>query len=86
MQYYKAKGSLEGFNGGAVLQTIGKPYIKDTWFMHTVLGGTQQWNAQIRSISATDIQVRYTAMTGLEQELMTLSQNYLATISILATT
>lgn len=61
MQYYKAKGSLEGFNGGAVLQTIGKPYIKATWFMHTILGGTQQWNAQIRSISATDIQVRYTA-------------------------
>lgn len=60
MQYYKAKGSLEGFNGNGTLVRLGKPYIKDTWFMHTVLGGTQQWNAQIRSISAADIQVRYT--------------------------
>ena len=35
------------------------PYIKDTWFMHTVLGGTQQWNAQITQITASQIKVRY---------------------------
>lgn len=28
--------------------------------MHAVLGGTQQWNTKITSISATQIQVQYT--------------------------
>ena len=38
----------------------GMPYIKDHLFMHTVMGGTQQWNAQIQQISAEKIKVQYT--------------------------
>jgi RHS repeat-associated protein len=60
LAYYNSKGTLEGFNGHQILLSLGKPYIKNTLFMHTVLGGTQQWNALITKISANEIKVRYT--------------------------
>ena len=59
LSYYNSKGTLEGFNGTQVLQKLGMPYIKDTWYMHTVMGGTQQWNAQIAQITASQVKVRY---------------------------
>lgn len=59
LTYYNSKGTLEGFDGQKVLRSLGMPYIKDTWYMHTVLGGTQQWNAQITQISASQVKVRY---------------------------
>ncbi|MFC4230255.1 RHS repeat domain-containing protein [Parasediminibacterium paludis] len=59
LTYYNSKGTLEGFEGNKVLRSLGMPYIKGTWYMHTVLGGTQQWNAQITQISANQVKVRY---------------------------
>lgn len=59
LNYYNSKGTLEGFDGNQTLRLLGKPYIKDTWFMYTVMGGTQQWNAQITHISANEVKVRY---------------------------
>ena len=60
MEYYKQNQSLEGFNGTEVLIQLGMPQIRETIFMHTVMGGTQQWNVQIRNISADRIQVMWT--------------------------
>ncbi len=54
-EYFKMHGTLDGFLG----LTEDRPYIKDTWFMHTVMGGNQQIDAQIQSISATEIIVQY---------------------------
>lgn len=59
LSYFNANGNLEGFGGNQTLQGLGALSITDTWFMHTVMGGTQQVNAQIRSISANEIQVNY---------------------------
>jgi hypothetical protein len=58
--YNNNKGSMAGFNGGNVLKSLGMPYIKETLFMHAVMGGTQQWNATIKRISANQIMVEYT--------------------------
>ena len=60
LAYYARNKTIEGFKGGDVLKNLGNPYIKDKWFMYTVLGGTQQWNAQITRITANEIRVRYT--------------------------
>ena len=60
MEYYKQNQSLEGFNRTEVLIQLGMPQIRETIFMHTVMGGTQQWNVQIRNISADRIQVMWT--------------------------
>jgi len=60
LSYYKSNNSLEGFNGNLELKELGMPYMKDTWFMHTILGGTQQWNAEIRLVSEGQINVTYT--------------------------
>ncbi len=56
MDYYKVHGKLDGFEG---LENYDRPYIKDTWYMHTVMGGNQQIDAQIQSISADHIVVSY---------------------------
>lgn len=62
MDYYKNNGnSLEGFDGNRVMRNLGKPYIKDQWFMYAVMGGTQKWKTTITKISATDISVTYQA-------------------------
>ncbi|SFF07576.1 RHS repeat-associated core domain-containing protein [Chitinophaga sp. CF118] len=60
LTYLKENRNLEEFNGTQVLRDLGKPYIKDRIFMYTVLGGTQQIDAQIRKISANEIRVQYT--------------------------
>lgn len=52
----KVNGTLNGFDG---LENYDRPYIKDTWYMHTVMGGNQQIDAQIQSISAGQIVVFY---------------------------
>ena len=61
VEHYNNSGSLSGFNGNDVLRVAraGK-YMKDTWFMHTVMGGFQQVDAQIRIIKSDQIQIRYT--------------------------
>ncbi|MEZ4827680.1 MAG: hypothetical protein R3C61_15570 [Bacteroidia bacterium] len=60
LDYFRLNGDLSGFEGNNILKSTPTPYIKDTWFMHTVMGGTKRVDAQIRKISATEIQVKYT--------------------------
>jgi len=55
-EFYGSYHTLDGFDGQ---QLLGRPYIKDTWFMHTVLGGTQQFDATITKVTANEILVRY---------------------------
>lgn len=57
LNYYNTNGSLDGFSG---LENTRSPAIQGTWFMHTVMGGSQQFDAKIQSISATEIKVNYT--------------------------
>jgi len=59
LAHFRQNGTMDGFVGSAVLQAIGLPYIDDTFFMHTVMGGTQQFDAKIQSVSATDVVVQY---------------------------
>jgi RHS repeat-associated protein len=56
MAYYKTWNTLNGF----VRKGLSTPYIKDTWFMHTVMGGTQQVDAQIMSMNSKRTSVRFT--------------------------
>jgi RHS repeat-associated protein len=60
LAWYKNSGTMEGFTGSEILKNIGNPYVKDTWFMYIVMGGTQQVNAQIRIITDSEIHVQYT--------------------------
>jgi hypothetical protein len=55
--YFNQHGNLEGFDGA---KFIDKPYISQTFFMHTIMGGTHQIDATIKSISANEIKVDYT--------------------------
>lgn len=61
INHLKRGGGFNGFNGNDVLRIArqGK-YIKDTWFMHTVMGGFQQVDAEIKVVSATQLRIRYT--------------------------
>ena len=61
VNHLKRTGSLEGFSGNDIFGVArqGK-YIKDTWFMHTVMGGFKQVDAQIQIVTANQIKVRYT--------------------------
>lgn len=59
LDFFNLHKTLEGFEGNDILRKLGKPYVKDTWFMHTVMGGTQQFDAHIKSISSTEIKIQY---------------------------
>lgn len=57
---YRATNTLEGFDGNAELHKLGMPQIRDKLYMLVVMGGTQQWNAQVQSISGNHINVMWT--------------------------
>ncbi len=56
LSFFNNNGNLDGFMGSIFLET---PFIKDTWLMHTVMVGTQQFDAKIRAISSKEIAVQY---------------------------
>jgi len=60
LSYFNENGSLEGFNGNGVLRNMNNLTVRESLFMRTVMGGTQQVDAQIRSISVDRIEVTYT--------------------------
>lgn len=59
--FLRMRGSLVGFNGKIAISDamIGK-YMKDTWFMHTVMGGFQQVTVQISIVSDKELLFKYT--------------------------
>jgi RHS repeat-associated protein len=58
MIYYEKHGNLNQFNGKQILQEE-KPYMNDTWYLHTIMGGMAQVTAVINSVSADEISVTY---------------------------
>jgi hypothetical protein len=58
MKCYKEHGNLNQFNGSKILEK-NKPYMDDTWFLHTIMGGMAQVTAVINKISAEEINVTY---------------------------
>lgn len=57
LDYFRSNGNLDGFAG---LEGKYSPPMYGTWFMHTVMGGSQRFDAKIHSINANEIQVNYT--------------------------
>ena len=57
MKYYATNKTIDGFN--KIFHQIRSPYIKDTWFMHTVMGGVQQIDITIKTVSANHIELSY---------------------------
>jgi len=58
INHFKKHGNLNQFNGSQILEEE-KPYMNDTWYLHTIMGGMAQVTAVINTVSEDDICVTY---------------------------